>query len=192
MDRAVLNSGQPVRNLQTFLRRISYHYNTVSTVVPDGIFSDQTCQSVKSFQKTFNLPQTGIVNKGTWNKIVEVYSNIIEVYAPPVQLSLIKNAEVRICSKEENNMLYAIQSLLFVISERFTNIPPVDICAVHNEASVKAVKKIQEICNLPQDGVIDKLTYNMIAIIYKTFILAPDNKTKNANKTKNDSKTEKD
>lgn len=186
MERAVLRAGQPVRNLQNFLRKISYHYNTVSTVVPDGIFSDQTYQSVKSFQKTFDLPETGTVNKPTWDKIIAVYDSIIRVYSSPVQISLITNAEMKIYAKEENEMLYAIQSLLFVLSERFINIPPVDICAVHNAASVKAVMKIQEICDLPQDGVINKLTYDMIAIIYKTFITSPGNKPKNACKAEKD------
>ena len=74
MDSLDLKSGQPVRNLQNFLRVISYHYNTVSAVVPDGIYSDQTYQSVKSFQKTFGLPETGIVNQETWDKIISIYA----------------------------------------------------------------------------------------------------------------------
>lgn len=175
MDRAVLRAGEPVRNLQHFLRRISYHYNTVSSVVPDGIFSDQTYQSVKSFQSTFGLEITGIVNNETWNKIIAVYDNIVRYYGPPMKLSLIPNAEIQINAEEENNLLYAIQSLLFCISKKFSNIPCVDICGVHNSASVEAVKRVQEICNLPSNGVIDSLTYNMIGVIYKNFVIMPLN-----------------
>ena len=105
MDRAVLRAGEPVRNLQHFLRRISYHYNTASTVVPNGIFSDQTCQAVKSFQSTFGLEATGIVNNETWDKIISVYDNIVRHYGPPMQLSLIPDSEMIINEGEENNLM---------------------------------------------------------------------------------------
>lgn len=178
MDRAVLRAGEPVRNLQHFLRRISYHYNTVSSVVPDGIFSDQTYQSVKSFQSTFGLEINGIVNNETWNKIIAVYDNIVRYYGPPMELSLIPNAQMQINAEEENDFLYAIQSLMLCISKKFSNLPCVDVCGVHNRASVEAVKKIQEICNLPSSGVIDSVTYNMIGGIYKNFVIMPHNEVK--------------
>ena len=174
MDRAVLRSGSPVRNLQHLLRRISYHYNTVSAVVPDGIFSDQTHQSVISFQETFNLDTTGIVDKETWDTIVVVYDGIVKKYSPPRTMRLIPHAESKIHPGEENDVLFAIQALMLVISKKFENVPTLEVCGVHDEASVNTIKKIQEISNLPCNGIIDKMTYDMIAAIYEMFILAPD------------------
>lgn len=171
MDNLDLKSGQPVRNLQNFLRVISYHYNTVSAVVPDGIYSDQTYQSVKSFQKTFGLPETGVVNQQTWEKIISVYENIEKFYGPPTQISLIPNAEMKICTEEKNELLYAIQSLILCLAHKFRNVPSVDICGVNNEECVNSIKKIQEICGLPQNGEINKQTYDMIAAIYRMFML---------------------
>ena len=40
---------------------------------PSGYFNDATENTVKVFQKVFNLPQTGIVDYATWYKISYIF-----------------------------------------------------------------------------------------------------------------------
>ena len=57
--------NKPIRNLQRALRRLSYEYDSIPKIVPDGIFGEDTENAVRAFQGQFNLPQTGVVNQTT-------------------------------------------------------------------------------------------------------------------------------
>ena len=170
MDRAILYNNEPVRNLQNFLRYISYYYETVPAVIPDGHFSEQTRQSVIGFQSTFGLGVTGSVNLITWNKIIEVYQETVK------QVSEARFARIFPCDMLEiipgvtTNYLFAIQSMLYVLSQKFDNIGTLSICGTHDNDSVNLVKKIQKLCGLEDNGIIDNITFNMIANLYEVFI----------------------
>lgn len=68
--------GADVRLLQYLLNAASIFYNSVFPVGEDGTFGKITKDSVVSFQKTFSLPQTGIVNAPTWDALFNVYRGI--------------------------------------------------------------------------------------------------------------------
>lgn len=70
--------GMPIRTLQTMLRSISRLNENIPAVVPDGIYGNDTVRSVTAFQRQFGLPVTGVVNQGTWNRIVEIYDDTLD------------------------------------------------------------------------------------------------------------------
>ena len=43
----------------------------------DSVYTDNTEQMVKNFQKKYNINETGVTDRETWNKILEVYQNTI-------------------------------------------------------------------------------------------------------------------
>ena len=70
--------GQPIRNLQRFLREISNEYGQIQMVLPDGVYGANTQRSVEDFQGIYGIEVTGQTDFDTWNRIVEVYTEIIE------------------------------------------------------------------------------------------------------------------
>ena len=62
-----------VRTIQNQLNAISNSYPAIEKVPEDGIFGQQTENSVKKFQEIFNLPQTGVVDFKTWYAISRIY-----------------------------------------------------------------------------------------------------------------------
>ena len=70
--------GQPIRNLQRFLREISNEYGQIQMVLPDGYYGANTRRSVEDFQGIYGIEVTGQTDFETWAKIVEVYTEIIE------------------------------------------------------------------------------------------------------------------
>lgn len=77
------SSGNKVRQMQEQLNTISNSYPLVPKVRADGVFGQQTANSVSIFQEIFGLPPTGIVDFPTWYKISEIYvatSRIAELY----------------------------------------------------------------------------------------------------------------
>lgn len=67
------STGEAVRTIQSQLNTISNNFPAIPKLRVDGIYSDSTENAVKIFQQIFNLPQTGIVDFGTWYQISNIY-----------------------------------------------------------------------------------------------------------------------
>lgn len=161
--------NKPIENLQGFLRRISYD-NAIPKVIPDGFFGRQTQDSVVKFQKEFGLPQTGVVNNETWNKIREVYKNTLKKYTVPKPINIFPSPHFVISDNDENEIVYVIQAILKGLGENFENLDDVEINGRYDEKTKNAVITIQSASGIKETGVVDKETWEAIAILFETFI----------------------
>lgn len=69
-------SGDKVQMIQEQLVTIADVYSAIPTIDIDGIYGPRTAEAVKSFQRIFGLPQTGVVDFRTWYKISQIYVGI--------------------------------------------------------------------------------------------------------------------
>ena len=99
-------SGEPVRVIQEQLNAISRAYPLIPKIAIDGKYGLKTREAVKTFQKIFNLPQTGQVNYATWYKISEDYVEVTKI------------AELR--SSVEKKIIYPP-----TMTDRYENIPKI-------------------------------------------------------------------
>lgn len=65
--------GESVRTIQNQLNVISSSYPAISKLSVDGAYGSKTAEAVRVFQKVFNLPVTGVVDRATWYKISRIY-----------------------------------------------------------------------------------------------------------------------
>ena len=75
-DLTIGSTGDKIRQLQNQLNVISKGYPLVPKVAEDGIYGEGTANSVRTFQKIFKLPQTGVVDFPTWYKISEIFVGV--------------------------------------------------------------------------------------------------------------------
>lgn len=160
------NKTTAVRDLQTFLRRIAQSDSSVSSVIPDGIFGVQTENSVKSFQTAYNIPVTGIVDYPTWLKITEIHGLIVENEKNPDAMEAVFDYILPLNAGDSNPYVFLLQGILNVLSSVNNGFLPVNITGISDEATVNAIKKIQEISGTEQNGTVDKTTWNNLAGIY--------------------------
>lgn len=73
------SSGAPVREIQTYLNRISQNYPLIPKVNVNGQYDDKTAEAVKVFQSIFSLPQTGNVDYATWYQISNIYVGVSKI-----------------------------------------------------------------------------------------------------------------
>lgn len=66
-------SGDNVRIIQRQLNRIAQAYPQIPKVTVDGRYGENTANAVRTFQRIFGLPQSGIVDFSTWYRISEIY-----------------------------------------------------------------------------------------------------------------------
>jgi len=76
------SSGESVRQMQQQLNRIAENYPALPTLVADGIFGPLTAESVRTFQRIFSLPVTGVVDFATWYAISRIYVGVSRIAEP--------------------------------------------------------------------------------------------------------------
>lgn len=72
-------SGEKVAQIQEQLDTISGVYTAIPSLSADGIYGERTKNSVRAFQKIFDLPETGIVDFATWYTISQIYVAISRI-----------------------------------------------------------------------------------------------------------------
>ena len=70
------STGDDVIRIQEQLNTIANNFPAIPRLVVDGIYGEQTRNSVTTFQRVFNMPQTGIVGFNTWYKIARIYVSV--------------------------------------------------------------------------------------------------------------------
>ncbi len=157
------DSGSQVFLAQIMLNTISVNYPAIPKINPvDGIFNTPTENAVRAFQKIFNLNPTGIIDKGTWYRIRNIYVSVrklaeltskgILISEIPRRLPLEGGAVV--------SRVQLVQYFLNVLSAYFDTIQPVDIDGILGPNTRAAIIEFQKTKNLPATGVLDDQTWN--------------------------------
>lgn len=81
-DLGIGASGEKVRQLQTQLNRIARNYPAIPSITADGIYGPATAEAVRTFQRIFNLPQTGVTDYATWYEISEIFVGVSRLAEP--------------------------------------------------------------------------------------------------------------
>ena len=66
------DDGLPVLVIQSILRTLAQKYPNIPPVEITGEYDEATAQAVREFQKITGLPQTGTVDRATWNLLAAV------------------------------------------------------------------------------------------------------------------------
>lgn len=81
-DLGIGASGDKVRQMQNQLNRIARNYPAIPTITADGIYGSRTADAVRTFQRVFNLPQTGVTDYATWYEISDIYVGVTRISEP--------------------------------------------------------------------------------------------------------------
>ncbi len=73
------STGQDVSIIQQQLNAISQHYPAIPKQKVDSVYSENTAEAVRIFQKIFHLSQTGAVDFATWYEISNIYVGITKM-----------------------------------------------------------------------------------------------------------------
>lgn len=165
------NINNPVRDLQTYLRTISLAENKIPLLIPDGIFGEKTRDTVLAFQKQMSLPETGEVDELVWRKITEKYDKAVKALKEPSKAVIYPSCEHKINCNDRCDTLLIIQSIIKILSQRFSNVNDIDINGVNDEKTQKAIKCLQKCFNVDETGAIDRKFWDFLSSLYKTCIL---------------------
>lgn len=150
---------QPIRSLQTMLRVISEDDPHLPIVIPDGIYGPETVTAVTAFQIREELPQTGITDQQTWDRIVLAYEPALIRVAKAEPIEIIMDAGEVYRIGDENPYIYLLQSMLTQLSKQAPSIPAPEHSGVFDQTTAAALTAFQFLSAIPQTGELDKITW---------------------------------
>lgn len=158
-----------VYELQSKLRKIAQINGDMSIIIADGIFGPDTEKAVREFQVIYGLPPTGTVDYETWNKVMEEYGDALYKISPGIAIFPFPRGNYVTHLGEKSDIVYIIQIILSavaVVYDDFENIKP---SGTYDIETADAVRRFQGLNQLPQTGMVDKLTWDSLAQNYNTF-----------------------
>lgn len=158
--------GQPVRSLQTMLRVIAEDTGDIPSVIPDGIYTQDTLNAVSAFQRRMGLPITGVTDQATWEAIVAAYEPaLIRLdQAAPIEVILEPGAVFRM--GDHSPYLYLAQSMLLVLAQEYPNITKPSHSGTVDTPTAEALAAFQLLAGLPPTGELDRITWKYLTQQY--------------------------
>lgn len=158
--------SQPVRSLQQMLRVIGEDRGQSTSVVPDGIFGQQTRGAVTQFQRQNGIPITGVADQVTFERIADAYEPAMTRVGAAQTLQLILNPNQVLSRGENHPYLYLVQAMLLALNEIYGSVSPVEMTGVLDGPTEQALSDFQYLSGLPASGELDKVTWKHLALHY--------------------------
>ena len=159
-----LNYEDAVRNLQRYLRTISFYDDRITRVPIDGIYDTDTRKAVSEFQATRGLTPIGIVDKKTFDMIFKEFSQIVEANDRSNNINLFPNApqNYEAAIGEESSFVAIIQLILRELSIIYDSIPDTQITGIFDQVTEDAIKEFQRLSGLSPTGKVNLQTWNRL------------------------------
>lgn len=139
-----------VITLQYYLDYISTFVPTVLGVNVDGSFGPATRNSVISFQKTYDMQQTGVVDRVVWERIQNTYYSLITRVPFEFSEGVLLPFPGRVLRLGlEGDDVRVLQEYLNFISETYTSIPTLTVDGVYGQSTADAVEEFKRIFDIP-------------------------------------------
>lgn len=163
------SEGDGVLVLQYYLSYIANYVPTVFSVAIDGSYGPMTKNAVLSFQRTYGLPQTGVVNRITWNKIQEIYYSQVQNIPYIFSTGEIIPYPGRILRPGiEGNDVRVLQEYLSFIANKNPEIPKITPDGAYGPATEAAVRAFIQSYRLSDtNGRVNATVWNAIASVYE-------------------------
>lgn len=165
------DKGIGVTTLQYYLNMVAYFNPNLSLFPIDGDFGDETLNSVINFQNEYKLEPDGIVGRNTWNKITEVYSNILNSLPDEFKNDIVAPYPgYFLTSGESGENVRILQTYLNVIAESINGIPEITADGVYGKETERAVSAFQRLYGIPVTGYVGPVTWLEIARQYELLL----------------------
>ena len=172
-EESLLN--QPLRSLQTMLRVLAEDDSSLPTVVPDGIYGQDTITAVSAFQRKYALPVTGVTDQATWDQIVGKHkSAIVRVdAAEPIEIILEPGAVFRL--GDRSPYIYLAQSMLTILALEHDNLEQPPHTGTIDSGTSEALAAFQLLAGLKPTGELDRNTWKFLS---RQFTLAANRQSR--------------
>ncbi len=159
--------GPGVALIQYYLNVLAYFNGNFPLFPINSVYDQTTADAVSRFQEFFGLNVTGEVDRETWNKLREIYEEVVRNIPPSIYGNRAKLYPGYILSEGQRNSDVAeLQTYLSYIADFYTDIPKIPVTSYFGEQTRAAVEVFQRLFGIPVSGVVGALTWYEIANQY--------------------------
>lgn len=153
-----------VANLQRYLRQLSYTNAEISSPPIDGIFEDKTRRSLTEFQKLYGLPQSGVADKASWDKLYLEYLRSLALYSPPLSLNIFPRVPdgYSVTLGDEFFLVSVIQFLLNELRIIYDSFIPLLVSGIYDETTAENIRIFQRKNKINETGTVNKETWDAL------------------------------
>ena len=153
-----------VRNLQRYLRRLSYEDNNLQPIPIDGIFGDRTEEAVLEFQRMYGLPATGRADRRTFDLLFDEYDRLSRTIDHAEKIDLFPRYPNRYVTSadEESSFIILLQWILRELGVEYDFLAPFPRSGSMDEDTSRVVREFQLFHGLAPTGQVDRNTWNHI------------------------------
>ena len=162
------DSGEGVLTIQYYLSYIALFVTSVIETAMDGSYGPATTNSVKSVQRTYGLPETGIVDRATWDRMENIYFEMVSQIDFEFYNGQILPFPGRVLREGvEGNDVRILQEYLNYISRSYPEIPRTNVDGVFGPSTARQVEAFKRIFQIPgTPNRVNAPVWNAIASIY--------------------------
>ena len=166
------SAGNYVRQLKVQLNRISNNYPAIPKIEEENIFfTTDMEESIKEFQRIFDLPVTGEVDKATWYEVKYLYNavkKVADLAGEGISVEEVEFPYGEILQEGESGpYIRALNYLLNFLSYFDSDIPMLNLTGENfTEDTKEMVVAFQSDYNIEATGIIDKNTWNALVTAY--------------------------
>ncbi|MDR1735908.1 MAG: peptidoglycan-binding protein [Oscillospiraceae bacterium] len=161
-----------VSRMQTYLNRIATNFPAIGKVSEDGKYSAATAAAVREFQGIFGLPQTGVIDQATWNKISYIYvavTKLAELDSEGQRIGVGVSPPTVVLRRGASGAdVVQLQFLLNAIGTYYPSIPPIAEDGAFGANTADAVRAFQRRFGLSADGIVGPATWKKLYAVYKS------------------------
>ncbi len=159
-----------VFEIQSYIRNISRIDDDIPSLVPDGIFGEETTESVLAFQRKHLLQQTGKVDFATWNKLLEENDRAVFAFSEPVQTAPATNGDFPLKRDKESHLNGNVNLMLTRLSDFYENFGGAVLSPDYTEATERLIRIFQSLTGNTVTGEVDKNIWNLLSYLYLILI----------------------
>jgi len=163
------DTGDGVRTIQYYLSYIALFVPTVQSAGFDGSYGPTTETAVRSFQKTYGLPETGIVDRATFDRMEEIYRSFIARIEQDYSPGVIVPFPGRVIGEgAEGDDVKTIQEYLNYIARTYSGIPVIEADGVYGPQTVRQIEAFKHQFGIPGESTrINAALWNSISSVYE-------------------------
>ncbi|MBP3397223.1 MAG: peptidoglycan-binding protein [Clostridia bacterium] len=167
-----INENEAIRNLQRYLRQLSYEDERIPRAPVDGIYDSATEAALRAFQEMEGLPVTGVADIITFERLYLRYEESRRRNSLPVPIAQFPRLSEGYALREgdESFLVRLIQYALGELELSYDGLRLVPQTGVYDPLTVEAVRGFQQRHGLPETGEVDRATWDTLANTYnRTF-----------------------
>lgn len=162
------NEREAIRNLQRYLRQLSYDEDSIAYIPVDGIFDTDTREALIAYQRLKALEETGEADQRTWELLYQDYLISLEKNDAPTPIEVFPRFPDRytIRADDQSNLIRLLQFMLNELSVFYPDIPVNTQSGTYDETTRQGIRAIQAAHGIPVTGETDKRTWNALAAAF--------------------------